>query len=492
MKNVLRKGAGQRSREHDWRQCCALASLCLGIFSVVVDVTALNVALPSIQQEMNLSENSLVWVVNAYTVMFGGFLLLGGRLGDIYGCRNVLLAGSALFTVTSVGCGIAHTSAILVLARAGQGLGGAMVVAGILPLIVNMFPDERAMSKAIGAYGFVCAVGGSVGVLIGGVLTSTFNWHWIFLINVPIGVVVTTLYVWLVPDVRRCVSNVLDVWGAISVTGAISLAICGLGIASSTARWMSAENVLIFGTATALLAAFVRIETHIRHPLLPFHIFRVRNLAAANAVSVLWTASTSAWLFTSVLYMQRVLGYGPMQISVAYFATNVTMAASAIVWSGTFATRFGIRMPIAVGMLLAAVSFVLFSRARPDGGLTMYGLLCMTLFGLGAGTVFNPLLRAAVSYVEPAESGLASGINNTATRLGGALGLAAIVGLTSTRTRDLAASGASMASAYVAGYQRSFLLSAACAATAGLASATLLRPSRTPRVERVLVRSGLD
>lgn len=455
----------------------ALMVLCLGVLMIVLDTTIVNVALPSIRTDLGFSETSLVWVVNAYMLTFGGFLLLGGRLGDLYGHRRVFLAGLVLFTLASLACGVSTSQGLLVAARAVQGLGGAVVSAVSLSLIMNLFTEPADRAKAMGVYGFVCAGGGSIGVLLGGLLTSTLSWHWIFLVNLPIGVAVYALCVALLPGARgQAHGEKLDVAGAVTVTLSLMLAVYGV-VNGNEAGWGSAQTLGLLGAAVVLLAAFIAIESRVRHPLMPLGLFRLRSVSVANVVGVLWAAAMFAWFFISALYMQLVLNYTPMQIGLAFLPANVIMAVFSLGLSARIVMRFGIRKPLAAGLWLAAIGLALFARAPVNGSFVVDVLPGMMLLGLGAGMAFNPLLLAAMSEVSPADSGLASGVVNTAFMMGGALGLAVLASAAAARTASMEAAGAQLPLALAGGYNLAFLVGAVFAAAAGLIGVLLLRPA---------------
>jgi EmrB/QacA subfamily drug resistance transporter len=453
----------------------ALMVLCLGVLMIVLDTTIVNVALPSIRTDLGFTETSLVWVVNAYMLTFGGFLLLGGRLGDLYGHRRVFLAGLVLFTLASLACGISTTQGLLIAARAVQGLGGAIVSAVSLSLIMNLFTEPADRAKAMGVYGFVCAGGGSIGVLLGGLLTSSLSWHWIFLVNLPIGVAVYALCIALLPSARgQAHGEKLDVAGAVTVTLSLMLAVYGV-VNGNEAGWRSAQTLGLLGTAVALLAIFIAIEARVKHPLMPLGLFRLRSVSVSNVVGVLWAAAMFAWFFISALYMQLVLAYTPMQIGLAFLPANVIMAVFSLGLSARIVMRFGIRRPLAAGLWLAAIGLALFARAPVDGRFAIDVLPGMLLLGLGAGMAFNPLLLAAMSEVSASESGLASGVVNTAFMMGGALGLAVLASIAAAQTGSMLAAGASTPLALTGGYQMAFLVGAVFAAVAGLLGALLLR-----------------
>lgn len=453
----------------------ALMVLCLGVLMIVLDTTIVNVALPSIREDLNFTETSLVWVVNAYMLTFGGFLLLGGRLGDLLGHRRMFLAGLVLFTVASLACGLARGQGLLIAARATQGLGGAVVSAVSLSLIMNLFTEAGERARAMGVYGFVCAGGGSLGVLLGGLLTSKLSWHWIFLVNIPIGVAVYALCLRLLPAARGAAGGGrLDVAGALTVTASLMLAVYAV-VNGNEAGWTSAQSLGLLGAAALLMALFLAIEARVAEPLMPLALFRLRNVATANVVGVLWAAGMFAWFFVSALYMQLVLGYDAMQVGLAFLPANLIMAAFSLGLSAKLVMRFGIRGPLATGLLMAALGLALFARAPVDGHFAADVLPGMLLLGLGAGIAFNPMLLAAMSDVEPSQSGLASGVVNTAFMMGGALGLAVLASLAAARTAALAGAGAAPVAALAGGYRATFLAGSVIAAVAAALAAALVR-----------------
>jgi EmrB/QacA subfamily drug resistance transporter len=459
----------------------ALLVLCLGVLMIVLDTTIVNVALPSIRSDLGFSETSLVWVVNAYMLTFGGFLLLGGRLGDLFGHRRLFLAGIALFTLASLGCGLAGSQSVLVAARALQGLGGAVVSAVALSLIMNLFPEPADRAKAMGVYGFVCAAGGSIGVLLGGLLTSLLSWHWIFLVNLPIGVVVALLCVALIGPGTRQARQRLDWMGAVTVTLALMLAVYGV-VHANEAGWRSAQTLGLLAGAAVLLGSFIAIEARVAAPLMPLSLFRHRNLAVANVAGVLWAAAMFAWFFMSALYMQLVLDYSPMQVGLAFLPANLIMAFMSLGASARIVARYGIRRPLGAGLLLAALGLALFARAPLAGDFVVDVLPAMLLLGVGAGVALNPLLLAAMNDVGPQDSGLASGVVNTAFMMGGALGLAVLASAAAARTGALQAAGTAAAPALNAGYQLAFAVGAVFAAAAALLCWWVMRePSLSPQ-----------
>jgi EmrB/QacA subfamily drug resistance transporter len=455
------------------RRWLAFYVLCLASLMIVLDVTIVNVALPSISEDLGFNDTTLAWVVNAYLLTYGGFLLLGGRLGDYFGHRRLFLAGIALFTVASLACGLATEQWMLIAARAVQGLGGATASAVALSLMMTLFTEPADRAKAMGVFGFVAAGGVSIGVLLGGLLTDALNWHWIFLVNVPIGGVVVGLSLLLLPAARiPGAPQRLDVAGAIAVTASLMIAVYAI-VNGNEVGWTTARTIGLLAGAAALLAVFLALEAKVAAPLMPLGLFRLRNLATANVV--LWAAAMFAWFFLSALYMQIVLGYSPMEVGLAFLPANLIMAVFSIGLSARLVMRYSIRPPLTTGLLLAAVGLVLFARAPVDGDFAIDVLPSMILLGFGAGMAFNPVLLAAMSDVDPTESGLASGLVNTAFMMGGALGLAVLASLADSRADTLLSSGESEAAALTGGYHLAFVVGAVFAVAAAALGAALLR-----------------
>jgi EmrB/QacA subfamily drug resistance transporter len=455
----------------------ALYTLCLASLMIVLDATIVNVALPSIRDDLGFSETSLAWVVNAYLLTYGGFLLLGGRLGDLYGHRRLFLAGITLFTLASLVCGLSTTQGMLVAARTVQGLGGAVASAVSLSLMMTLFTEPAERAKAMGIFGFVAAGGGSIGVLLGGILTDLLNWHWIFLVNFPIGVLVVVLSLRLLPGERGpATSTRLDIAGAVTITAALMLAVYAI-VNGNQAGWTSAQTLGLLGAAAALLALFLVIESRVPAPLVPLRLFKHRNITVSNTVGVLWAAAMFAWFFLSALYLQFVLGYSPLQVGLAFLPANVIMGVFSIGLSAKLVMRFGLRKPLAVGLSFAALGMLLFVRAPVDGSFLTDVLPSMILLGIGAGMAFNPVLLAAMGDVEPSEAGLASGLVNTSFMMGGALGLAVLASIAASRTHALRVAGHSELSALTGGYHLAFVFGALFAALAALLGGLLLRPS---------------
>jgi EmrB/QacA subfamily drug resistance transporter len=453
----------------------ALLVLCLGDLMIVLDSTIVNVALPSIQEDLGFSKTSLAWVVNAYLLTFGGFLLLGGRLGDLFGHRRLFLIGIAVFTLASLACGLATSQEFLIGARAVQGLGGAVVSVVALSLIMILFTEPAERAKAMGIVGFVLSGGGTAGVLLGGVLTDVLSWHWIFLVNLPVGVLVYVLTVMLLPGDRpQAATGRLDIAGAVTVTASLMLAVYAIVNGNETG-WGSGETIGLLVAAGALLAIFLAIEARVSAPLMPLGLFRLRNVSTANAVGVLMAGAMFGWFFLSALYLQLVLGYSPLEVGLAFLPATIVWGVASIALSDRLVMRFGIKPPLVGGLGLFVIGLLLFSRVPVDGNFAVDVLPGMIFMGFGGGITFNPLLLAAMGDVAPTEAGLASGIVNTAFMMGGALGLAVLASLADSRTNTLEASGESALAALTGGYQAAFLVGAVFAVAGAVLAAVLLR-----------------
>jgi len=472
---TLSQKAGRRDAR--W---LALFVLCMGDLMIVLDSTIVGVALPSIRADLGFTDSALAWIVNGYLLTFGGFLLLGGRLGDLFGHRRLFIGGIALFTLASLGCGLAQSQVSLVAARAVQGLGGAVVSAVALSLVMTLFTETTERAKAMGFFGFVTAGGGALGTLLGGILTGALGWHAIFLVNLPIGAAVLAFSLFLLPSGRGgAAKGRLDFAGAVAITASLMLAVYAI-VNGNEAGWTSAQTLGMLGAAAALMAAFLVIEARVRSPLVPLGLFRLRNVSTSGIIGVLWAAAMFAWFFLAALYLQLVLGYSPLQVGLAFLPADLIMGALSLGLSARIVARFGVRSPLAVAMLLVAVGLALFARAPVGGGFAADVLPSMILLGVGAGIAFNPLLLAAMGDVGPEESGLASGVINTAFMMGGALGLAILASLAAARTGALQTSGEGALAALNGGYHAAFLVGAIFALAAAAIGAALLHPIAAP------------
>jgi EmrB/QacA subfamily drug resistance transporter len=460
----------------------ALIVLCLGDLMIVLDGTIVNVALPSIREDLGFSQESLAWVVNAYLLTFGGFLLLGGRLGDLFGHRRLFLIGITLFTFASLACGIANSQETLVVARAVQGLGGAVVSAVALSLIMTLFTEPAERAKAMGVFGFVLSGGGTAGVLLGGIITDTLAWNWIFLINLPVGIAVFALTLLLLPGGPGIATGRVDVAGALTVTSSLILAVYAI-VNGNDAGWTSFQTLGLLGAAVVLMATFLAIELRVSAPLMPLGLYRIRNVSTANVVGVLMAAGLFAYFFLSALYLQLILGYSPLEVGLAYLPSTLLWGASSLLLSDRLVLRYGIKTPLLVGLGLMTLGLLLLARTPVDGNFVVDVLPATIAVGLGAGIGFNPLLLAAMSGVRQTEAGLASGIVNTAFMMGGALGLAVLASLAASRTESLEASGDSPLVALNGGYHAAFLVGALFVIASAVVGGALLRSDVSAGVE---------
>ena len=469
--------ASQERSTNERSRWIALIVLCVGFLMIILDQTIVNVALPSIQTDLGFSQSSLAWVVNAYLIAFGGLLLLAGRLGDLIGRRRIFMIGLAVFVGASALCGLAQSQSLLVGARFVQGVGGALTSAVILGMIVTMFPEPRERAKAIGVYSFVAAAGASIGLLLGGVITEAINWHWIFFVNLPIGVATALLAVRLVDrDVGIGLSKGADVLGAGLLVGALMLGVYTI-VETTTYGWGSAHTLGLGGLSLALLAAFVAREARATTPLVPLRIFRSRNMAGADLIQALMVAGIFGMFFLGAIYLQRVLGYDALEVGLAFLPVAVLIGALSLGFSERLNTRFGARATLIPGLGLIIVGLLLFARAPVDANYLVDILPVMVLLGIGAGVVFPSLGILAMSSATPEDSGLASGLVNTSLQVGGALGLAVIATLSTTRTENLLAGGDSQAAALTGGFHLAFLVGAGLVVAAMAVTLAVLRPA---------------
>jgi EmrB/QacA subfamily drug resistance transporter len=455
----------------------ALYVLCTGMLMIVLDMTVVNVALPYIQDDLGFSNSSLAWTVNAYLIAFGGLLLLAGRFGDLLGRRNVFLAGLTLFTAASLLCGLAQSQGMLVGARFVQGVGGAMTSAVILGMIVTMFPQPREQAKAIGIYAFVASGGGSVGLLAGGILTQSINWHWIFFINVPIAIVTAVLSVRLIERDRGIgLGGGTDVPGAVLITSSLMLGVYTIVKPAAENGWGDGQTLLLSAISAALLAAFIVREATAKNPLIPLGIFRSRNITGANAIQALSISGMFAMFFLGTLYLQRILGYDALQIGFAFLPATIAMGLMSARYSERLVMRFGARHTLIPGLVLILAALALFTRAPVGGSWVEHILPVMLLLGFGAGMAFPALMSLAMSGVERSEAGLASGLVNTTAQVGAALGLAVLATVSASHSDNLIADGTSTAQALTDGYHLAFWIGAALVLAAIVVAATVLTP----------------
>jgi EmrB/QacA subfamily drug resistance transporter len=471
----------------DRSRWAALYVLCTGMLMIVLDVTVVNVALPSIQNNLGFSTSSLAWVVNAYLITFGGLLLLAGRLGDLIGRRKIFLVGLSVFTVASLLCGIAQSQDELVGARFLQGIGGAMTSAVILGMIVTMFPEPREQAKAIGVYAFVASAGGSVGLLAGGVLVQSINWHWIFFVNIPIGIATTALAMRFIgKDNGIGFAAGTDAPGAILVTGALMVGVYTIVKPAADLGWGAGRTLELAAVTLGLFAAFVAREATARNPLIPLRIFRTPNVAGANIVQALAASGMFGMFFLGSLYLQRVLGYSALEIGLAFLPVCVGMGLLSIRYSERLITRIGARATLLPGLALMTTGLILFTRASVHADYVTQILPVAILLGVGGGLCFPAIMTVAMSGATPSDAGLASGLINTTAQAGAALGLAVLATLSTSRSHHLITSGKSTAVALTSGYHLAFWVAAGLVAMAVLvALGTLSTPTPEPVGEPV-------
>ena len=453
----------------------ALYVLCTGVLMIVLDATVVNVALPSIKADLNFTQSNLAWVVNAYLIAFGGSLLLAGRLGDLLGHRRIFMIGLAVFTGASLLCALSQSQGMLIAARFVQGAGGALASAVTLGMIVTMFTEPREQAKAIGVYGFVASAGGSIGLLVGGVLTDAINWHWIFFVNVPIGIVTGFLALRLVegrPGIG--LSEGADLPGAVLVTSGLMLAVYTI-LGVDEHGWGSATTLGLAAVAIALVAAFVYRQSRIEKPLMPLRLFHSRNVSGANIVIALLVVGMFGIFFLGALYMQLVLGYSPLEVGLAFLPGSLIMGLLSLGFTDKLNMRFGPRRVLIAGLSFLFVAMVLFLRTPVDGTYITDLFPTMIFFGAGAGVAFPALMMLAMSGATPSDAGLASGLVNTAGQVGGAIGLALLATVSTERTKTLLADGKSALEALNGGYHLAYLIGASLTVVAIVAAVTILR-----------------
>jgi EmrB/QacA subfamily drug resistance transporter len=460
----------------DRNRWAALYVLCVGMLMIVLDATIVNVALPSIQDDLGFSQSDLAWVVNAYLIAFGGLLLLAGRIGDLIGQRRVFLVGLAVFTAASLMCALAQSQGMLIGARFVQGVGGALTSAVILGMIVTMFPEPREQAKAIGIYTFVAVAGGSIGLIVGGVLTQAINWHWIFFVNLPIGVA-TALAALRLVDGREGIGlgKGADIPGAVLLTGGLMLGVYTI-LEVEQQGWGSTQTLGLGGVAIALIAAFLVRQAKAANPLMPLRLFRSRNVSGANLVQALLVVGMFGMFFLGALYMQRILGYDALEVGLAYLPTTLVMGTMSFRFSAQLNMRYGPKATLIPSMVAIGAGLLLFARTPVDASYLVDLLPPTVLIGLGAGLAFPSLMTLAMSGATPQDSGLASGLVNTSVQVGGAIGLAVLATLASERSDSALAQGESAASALNSGYHLAYLVGAALI---GVALVVALRVFRT-------------
>jgi EmrB/QacA subfamily drug resistance transporter len=472
--DIAHEAADTKQERSRW---IALVVLCVGMLMIILDMTIVNVALPSIQHDLGFTQSNLAWVVNAYLITFGGLLLLAGRLGDLVGRRRMFLLGLALFVAASALCGAAESQGVLIAARFIQGVGGAMSSAVILGMIVTMFPAPADQAKAIGIFSFVASAGAAVGLLLGGIITEAINWHWIFFVNLPIGIATALLAVRLVEhDEGIGLRNGADVLGAVLVTGALMLGVYTI-VKAQDFGWGSLHTLGLGAVALALLGGFVAWEGRAKHPLMPLHIFRSRNVTGANVVQMLMVAGMFGMFFLGSLYMQQVLGYSALEIGLAFLPVALLIGAFSLGLSARLNMRYGPRATLIPALVSMAAGLAFFTQVPVGANYWSDLLPALILLGIGAGLAFPSLMTLAMSGAGPSESGLASGLVNTTQQVGGALGLAVLATLATTRSDNLVHSGTAAASALTSGYHLAWTVGTGLLIAAIGVAVTVLQPA---------------
>jgi EmrB/QacA subfamily drug resistance transporter len=457
-----------------------LVLICLAQFMVILDATIVNVALPSIQKDLDLSEANLQWIINGYTLVFGGFLLLGGRLGDLLGRKRLFLIGLVIFTAASLLNGLAQTEGMLIGSRALQGLGAALISPAALSIISTTFAEGAERAKALGVWAAIAIGGSAVGLILGGVLTQSLSWPWIFFVNVPVGIVGFIFSLRLVPESRdEHAHGSYDVGGAVTVTGGLMALVYAI-VKAETDGWGSTTTIGFFALAIALLAAFIVIELRHEAPLVRLSIFRTRSLSTANIVMFLVGAGMFAMFFFNTLYIQRVLGYGPLKAGLAFLPFTAGIMVSAGIASQV-ATKVGVRLVAAVGMILTVIGMGLLTQLPVHGTYLANVMPSIIISALGMGAVFMPLTLVATTGLADEDQGLASGLFNTSQQIGGALGLAILSTIAASKTAG--AGGADDAAALVKGFHWAFAGGAAFVAAALIVMLAMLRSEHVAKIE---------
>jgi len=461
----------------------SLLILCTGFLLIVIDMTIVNVALPSIQRDLGFSQAGLAWVINAYLIAFAGFLLLAGRLGDLFGRKRIYLIGLGIFIGASVLCGLSLNQPMLIAARFIQGIGGAISSAVILAMIVTLFPKPDEQAKAFGVFSFVASAGAAVGLLAGGLITQAVSWHWIFFVNVPVGLVTAALSARMLESDRGIgIGRGADVLGAALVTGALMLGVYTI-VESSVYGLGSLHTIVFGGIALALLGAFVARQALARNPLLPLGVFASRKLSASNVVQALMTAAFFGFFFMGSLDLERVLGYGPMAIGLAFLPVAVVMGLFSIRFSALLINRYGPVAVLGAGQVVVAAALTMLALGPTNANYVVHLMLPLALLGLGGGLAFPSLTIIAMSDVRPADAGLASGILNTTGQVGGALGLAVLATLAGSRTSSLLHDGTGSAVALAGGYHLAWLVGAGAVVVTLALAMSLLRGRPSMPVE---------
>jgi EmrB/QacA subfamily drug resistance transporter len=470
------EAADEAASKRERRRWIALAVLCLGQLMMVLDATIVNVALPSIQHDLHFSQGNLTWVIDGYLITFGGFLLLAGRIGDLIGRKRVFLTGLVMFSVASVLCGVANSQGLLIGARVLQGIGGAVASSVILAIIVTEFPGKVEQAKAMGMYAFVSAGGGSIGLLAGGALTQSLDWHWIFFVNVPIGVVAFLLGSALIEENEGIgLAGGVDWFGSILITLATMLGAFAI-VKSSEYGLLSARTLGVGGASLALLGAFLALEARLANPIMPLRILRLRMLMGSSLVRGMLITGMFSAFFLGSLYLERVLGYNAIDTGLAFMPLTVSIAVMSMGLSARAVERFGALNTLAAGLTGIIVGLLLLASQGVHASYFPGLFVAFLALGLGAGTSFLPLLTIGMADAPPRDAGLASGIINVSVQLFGAIGLAALGTVATDHTKALSASGHALSNALTGGYHLAYLVAAVCVAFGILAAFLVLRP----------------
>jgi EmrB/QacA subfamily drug resistance transporter len=474
------------------RRWIALVVVCFGQLMIVLDSTIVNVALPSIQRDLNFTQAELTWVVNGYLIAYGSFLLVAGRIGDLIGRRKVFLAGVLLFTVASVASGMSHGAAELVAARFFQGLGGSLSAGVIIAIIVTGFPKPAERAQALSLFTFVVAGGGSIGLLAGGALTQWVNWHWIFFINLPIGIATLILGAWLVDENRGLgLSHGVDIAGAILITAALMLGVYAL-VTAGDSGWTSVHTLGFGGASLALVAAFVVLESRLRNPIMPLRILRLRSLTGASITRTFVFAGMFANFFMGALYLQHIKGFSAFTTGLAFLPFTLILATLSAGVTARLMGRFGPRNLAIAGLVMITSALLVLSGVDGDTSYFPRIFVAYLLFGVGGGTSFMPLLTISMSEVPAADAGLASGFGNVTMQIGAAIGLAALGTISTSHTQTLLAQGQTLQEALTGGYQLAFLLAAVSVAAGVAVVLTMLRPTGSGTRRRQPAEADLD
>jgi EmrB/QacA subfamily drug resistance transporter len=490
------KDAGANSRVRaaggDRRRWIALVVVCLAMFMNALDGSIVNVALPDIQRSLHFSQSGLTWVVDAYLISFGSFLLMAGRLGDLIGRKKVFLAGVGLFTLASIACGSATSQSMLVTARFVQGIGGALSSSVIIAIIVTEFPRSAERAKAMSAYVFVAVGGGSVGLLAGGILTQALSWHWIFLVNVPIGVATLVLgHFLLVENTGLGIRQGVDVVGSVLITASVMVGIYAI-VTATTFGWASAHTLAFAGVAVGLLVLFLLLESRLSNPIMPLRILKLRTLTGSSVIRGLVVIGMFSTFFLGALYFEHVLGYSPVQTGLAFLPQTLAMALMSAGITARLVNRFGPRPVMYPAIALGAAGLLLFAGAGPDTAYFPQVFLAFLMIGIGAGAAFLPLLQIAMSEIPHADAGLGSGVVNVSQQLSGAVGLAALITIADNRAKALVADGHDLAVALSRGYDLALVIAAVCVALGLVLAPILLRTKEPPEQQRLHMAENME